>query len=323
MGKYHRGLFRNKFTGMGWCFPLTIISLALSGCLQEVSKPGTEVEVCLDQCARGDLPGNDFVRVMTLNVLHGFPTGKNRQRRLDLIASEIKRLHVDIACLQEVPWGPRMGSGVVYLSRRTSMNYVYLRANGNRNVIAFEEGVAILSRYPLKGTDFVELQPQPWFFEHRVALKATVVSPGGELDVVVAHLTLIDEDHNARQMQSLQVFVAGFDPGPVVVAGDFNTEERSAKMRTLPASWVDAYRAANPIAEGPTCCIGDLTGGPGEAPTRRIDYLFLISRGDGQMVLRTARRVFDQPFPNPDGWQWVSDHMGVMADIELRSPRFR
>jgi len=76
---------------------------------------------------------------------------------LDLIAQEIRRQDADIVCLQEVPWAPHIGSAAQYLAARTGLNHVYFRANGNRWTILFEEGEAILSRYPLRDVTFEEL----------------------------------------------------------------------------------------------------------------------------------------------------------------------
>jgi len=74
---------------------------------------------------------------MSLNVLHGHPRFEHLARRLDLIAAEIRRQDADIVCLQEVPWTRQLGGGAEYLAQRTGLNYLYLRANGNRWAILF------------------------------------------------------------------------------------------------------------------------------------------------------------------------------------------
>jgi endonuclease/exonuclease/phosphatase family metal-dependent hydrolase len=117
------------------------------------------------------------LRVLALNVLHGFPRFERLDPRLAMIADEIRRQEVDLACLQEVPWTLRQESAAEYLARETGMNYLYLWANGNRWAILSEEGAAILSRYPLRDVTFQELRPRAALFEHRVLLKATAVTP--------------------------------------------------------------------------------------------------------------------------------------------------
>jgi endonuclease/exonuclease/phosphatase family metal-dependent hydrolase len=86
------------------------------------------------------------MRILSLNMLHGHPRFVDLTSRLDLIATEITRLGADIIMLQEVPWTLQHGNAAAWLAEQTGMNYLYLRANGGRWTIFFEEGEAILSR---------------------------------------------------------------------------------------------------------------------------------------------------------------------------------
>ena len=94
------------------------------------------------------------LRFLTLNVFHGFPKFKNLSVRLGLIADEINRLDPDVVMLQEVPWRSGHDLAVDILSKSTGMNYVYIRSNGNVETLGFEEGSAILSRFPLRNPVF-------------------------------------------------------------------------------------------------------------------------------------------------------------------------
>jgi hypothetical protein len=138
---------------------LALILLLFAGVSYNASKPGQEIEGCPRGCASISPNQDNVLRVMSLNMLHGFPQFEAIQSRLDLIASEILRVEADIVCLQETPWSRQTASAAGYLSKMTALNYVYLRANGNRKVIFFEEGSAILSRYPLIGLTHKELEP--------------------------------------------------------------------------------------------------------------------------------------------------------------------
>ena len=255
---------------------------------------------------------------MSLNVLHGFPRFEHLSSRLDLVAAEIRRQDADIVCLQEVPWTLRLGSGAKYLADRTGLNYLFLRANGNRWAILFEEGEAILSRYPLRDRVAVELKPAPGLFEHRVALHATAVTPWGDLRVFATHLTTGDPGLNQGQAAALQSFVAATGSGPAVVAGDFNATEASPHIQALARAWVDTYRAANPDDPGLTCCIDDLAA-QSEPLEERIDYLFLVPGPGGEGRVVSSRKILDQPLWVGDGWQWASDHVGLLTTIELEN----
>ena len=109
----------------GW-WALLCVSFALAW-LVNVSHPGRRVEGCAQGCATATAPDETrpavgTLRVLSLNVLHGFPRFERLRPRLDLIAGEMRRQEVDLACLQEVPWTPRLGSAADYLARETGLN---------------------------------------------------------------------------------------------------------------------------------------------------------------------------------------------------------
>jgi endonuclease/exonuclease/phosphatase family metal-dependent hydrolase len=250
-------------------------------------------------------------------MLHGFPRFEHLQERLDLIAEEIRRQDADIVCLQEVPWTLHLVGAAEYLARRTGLNHLYLRANGNRWAILFEEGEAILSRYPLRDATFAELEPRAGFFEHRVVLGATAITPWGGVRVFVTHLTNGDPQVNKAQAESLMDFVGASGETPAVVAGDFNATEKSPQIEALTRQWVDTYRALHPDDEGSTCCVDDLSSAPTEPLEVRIDYLFLVPGGVEVAKAVSSQRVLDQPFQTEDHWQWASDHAGLLTAISV------
>jgi endonuclease/exonuclease/phosphatase family metal-dependent hydrolase len=296
------------------CGGLLLVGLLLTVWVLNAGRPGSRAAGCPAGCSTALQRADGPLRIMSLNVLHDFPRFQHLSRRLDLIAAEIRRQDADIVCLQEVPWTLRLGSAAGYLAGRTGLNYLYLRANGNRWAILFEEGEAILSRFPLRDPAVVELRPAPGLFEHRVALHATAVTPWGDLRVFATHLTTGDPGLNQGQAAALQSFVAATGSGPAVVAGDFNAAEDSPQIQALADVWIDTYRAANPGGPGLTCCIDDLAAQSADL-TERIDYLFLVP--DGQARVASSQKVLDKPVWVGDGWQWASDHVGLLTTIFL------
>jgi endonuclease/exonuclease/phosphatase family metal-dependent hydrolase len=277
------------------------------------SRPGSHVEGCPDGCVTAGERHEGPLRVLSLNVLHGFPGFEHLSRRLDHIAAEIRRQDADLVCLQEVPWTPHLGSGAQYLAERTGLNYLYLRANGNRWTILFEEGEVILSRFPLRDVAWIELRPRAGFFEHRMVLRATSATPWGDVAVFATHLTTGPPEINAAQAASLLAFVNASGGGPAIAAGDMNATEGSPQMQTLAAHWIDTYRSVHPSDPGFTCCVDDLAAPPTEVLEKRIDYLFLVPGRD--VTVLDARRVLTQPDQVADGWQWASDHVGLLVTI--------
>jgi len=305
-------LWKTRLRRRGW---LAILGLLMVIWVFSASRPGTRAEGCSEGCATPGQRRDGPLRVMSLNTLHGFPRFQRLAERFDLISGEIRRQDPDIVCLQEVPWVLRLGSAARYLAHQTGLNYLYLRANGSRWAILFEEGEAILSRYALRDVTVVELRPRPGLFEHRVALSATAVTPWGDVRVFATHLTNGDAEVNRSQVASLMAFVAASGEGPAVVAGDFNALEDSPQIRAI--GWIDTYRMVHPDAAGFTCCIDDLSMGPDEPLEERIDYMFLVP-GTVRVAVVESERVLDQPFRGDEGWLWASDHVGLLSEISFR-----
>jgi endonuclease/exonuclease/phosphatase family metal-dependent hydrolase len=282
------------------------------------SRPGWRVEGCFEGCASSGGHPENKLRVISLNMLHGFPQFENLTQRLELIANEIERLDVDIVLLQEVPWTWKTGNGAKHLAEKTGLNYAYQRANGNRWAILFEEGEAILSRHPLIFTDSFELKPREGFFRHRVVLHAISLTPLGNVDLYVVHLTNGGEIMNLQQTESLSQYVKSPLESFAIVAGDFNAIPESPQIQTLANQWIDTFASNNPGLIPNTCCVEDLGQGKAE-PNKRIDFIFLLP-GEVEINTLGTERVFDQPFEIPGGSLWVSDHMGLMVDFIESAP---
>src|SRR5690606_8914056 len=124
-------------------------TLAVAGFLAPglASRVGDDVVACLAGCASETPRRPGPLRIVTLNMFHGWPGFTYQDARVDLIVRELEARDPDIVFLQEVPRTRRHGFAVEALARRLGRNHVYVRANGNHDIIGFEEGVAILSRF--------------------------------------------------------------------------------------------------------------------------------------------------------------------------------
>ena len=279
------------------------------------STAGKRAQGCPQGCALRTTRRPGPLRVMSFNVLHGFPSFENLGDRLELAAAEVLRQDADLVLLQEVPWTRQVRDGAELLAKRTGFNYLYLRAQGNRWAILFEDGVAILSRFPLKEPAVVELKPREGFFVPRVALSAIAETPWGDLSLFVTHVAGSDDQINRGQIAALREFVAFRTDGPGIVAGDFNAGPDTPQIESLTKIWIDTYRAVNPQEIGLTCCIDDLHAGPSEPLEERIDYNFLLPGGGMHVV--SAQLILDQPFPFAGNWLWASDHVGILVRLEF------
>jgi endonuclease/exonuclease/phosphatase family metal-dependent hydrolase len=221
------------------------------------------------------------VRVVTWNLWWRLG---NWEARADVIAHTLDKLRPDLVCLQEV-WreGDRNHAGL--LAERLGMEYVFAVDRTERGI---DQGVALLSRWPLTEIEHRPL-PIPADVEQRnVALRAVVQGPRGPLLLVTTHL--IPYPHRSewreQQVRALVEFVAERkrQPPTTIVAGDFNAAPDADEIRLLtgrraPAvpGWVflDAWDTAGDGSAGCTMTKTNPNSAPLLLPNLRWDYIFV------------------------------------------------
>lgn len=264
------------------------------------------------------------ITIATLNMLHGLPRFEHLEQRKALILAELKRLAPDVILLQEVPVfrnrpeqiGPWLAEGLGY-------NLAYGRANGRAVWIGFEEGEALLSRFPIREIQRHVLLPKPGVFENRIVLRAVIDTPLGMLEVYNTHFShRVNRDSlRLKQAADLTRFLRDtyvFRELPALIGGDINAFPDSPPTRLLlEQGFEDAALQVEPPADGPTSWFRDITD-PADSPKARIDYLFLYSEGAAkQFTVRRCTRFLDQPFQTPTGSLWASDHVGVLCELAV------
>jgi endonuclease/exonuclease/phosphatase family metal-dependent hydrolase len=180
----------------------------------------------------------------------------------------------------------------------------------------FEEGPAILSRWPIVETEILDLPRCVKFYDPRVVLRAAIETPRGRMQVFSTHTS-----HDPCQARRLGEFVrAHTGPLPGLIMGDFNALESTEWMQALvrDAALVDAYRAANPSAPGPT--VWQRPDAPERTATRRVDFIFVRPGTAAAARVRSSRVILSTPGRLANGTTlWPSDHYGVVAEIALDS----
>jgi endonuclease/exonuclease/phosphatase family metal-dependent hydrolase len=243
--------------------------------------------------------------VMTANLWHDWPRYRRQRARLEAFAQLVELEGADLLLLQEVARSRDLQADV-WLAERLGMAHVYGQANGHQQHGDFEEGVAILSRYPLSEPSLCYLAPRPFSLVRRLAVGVTVRAPGGDFLAISAHLGH-GRSLNTRQLDRLQAWVKKFAANrPAIVGGDFNTGESSPQMRLLRHQWLDLFRQANPGDEGYTYHLRWPWGNP--MFSQRLDYLFL-RQGSCPWRLIEAQAV-----QSPG--QAHSDHLAVLARLQ-------
>ena len=271
------------------------------------------------------------LRAVTFNLLHGGPAsgwrgdGAHLEERLSMVTRELQALAPDVVALQEASITRGRGNVAARLAQALGLHWAHAsatrRVSGLRWIdrlivwaINFEEGPAILSRFPIVDTEVVELPRCRKFYDPRVVLRATVQTPRGALDVFSTHT-----GHDACQVRRIAEIVGARRGAlPALVMGDFNAADTAEWMVALARQhgFIDAFRAATPAGRGAT--VWQQPDAATATATRRVDFIFIVPNGAPAPQVRHSDVVLDTPARREDGSTlWPSDHYGVLADVEL------
>ena len=291
-------------------------------------------------------------KVVTYNVYHGYPRCHQIETRLGLLERELAAESPDVVILQEMSNSELYGHLAERLvdglrGRGLTYSMIYEPANGSlRDAGVFEEGSAILSRWPITGSECRrlaaahEVRREYHGFEYqefRIALRATLeIGPEVALDVFGAHITDAEPQSATSprrlQIEDLAAFVTERPSHalPAIIGGDFNAAPESSEIAWLRRSgFYDLCAESEP---GPTNDRNDRDlENPVDTADQRVDYLFVAPRqSPGEQALRQAqgerrdvrvlavRRFLDRAFElEPGRFLWVSDHSGILAEFEL------
>ncbi len=169
-------------------------------------------------CLLASLPASPItLRIASLNLAKQW-----NPRVLDQIRNQPDLRQADILLLQEVVDGEQrhMPSDV---AQTLGLKVVFAKAF--RLDEQFDEGLAILSRYPVSARKVLPLTHNSLHFHTRIriALAATVESPLGGIRIIDTHLdNRINESEKRAQLEGIWAETSSFT-GPFIVGGDFNT----------------------------------------------------------------------------------------------------
>lgn len=247
----------------------------------------------------------DGLTVLSANLWHDWPRQHRWAQRLDAVAELIEQERADVVLLQEVARTTSHHADE-QLAHRLGMARVYARANGAVEAIGFEEGLAVLGRFPIERVHLRQLGRSHNPLTRRIALGAELITPLGRLHAVSVHLGLSQRANDA-QLRALRAWVAEIGAGtPAVIGGDFNAPEVRREMARTGTAWVDTFRRVHPRADSST----HASGLPWRrwSPARRIDYVFLQQGTEQQWQVVDAAHLDAPGGPH-------SDHRAVVARL--------
>jgi len=240
--------------------------------------------------------------VLSANLCHPWPHLQRGKERLQQFIRLVQDHQADLLLLQEV-WQTRRHRVHELLAEELGMNVVYARTNGDRFQIGFEEGLAILSHFPLIPQGIKVFRSSLHPFARRQALAALVKTPCGDLLAVSTHLS-INPWRNRRQVKELITWVEN-QSSQAIIGGDFNAPETTSRIALLKERWMDTLRHIHPSHADATThqmvlpVIGELR--------HRLDYLFLYQKEKVWQILNAGKEA-RYPF---------SDHAAVWTQLGL------
>lgn len=276
------------------------------------------------------------LRVVTFNVWNN----EGDARRPELINRELKRLDPDLVAFQEV-LQTRETKTLSRLLDGLDLHAIH-QADVQRYVPPFSDrygGTAIASRWPHQLVEALDLRlagaiDVPWS-----TLAASIALPGiGKMLFIAATAAWRLSAEAAREQQAIAITELDArhrQELPTVIAGDFNATPDAASIRYLSGRqslngrsvrYHDAWAVAG---EGPgytwTVDNPHARAGAGQIVRQphqrsRFDYVF-VGGWDAHprsfAKVEAARLAFDKPV---DG-VWLSDHSGLVVDLDVGADR--
>ena len=282
-------------------------------------------------CGEGEEPrkqSSGIIYAASFNLLHDWPYYMRIADRLEIAAQGFERENIDVLGIQEVSVTPGTGNSLETLALRLGYYYVYARLEGSFDLIKFEDGNGVLSRFPIVEKEVFRFPHQVDPFENRSVIRAVIRSPSGPFTIFSTHLSGGSSTVNLQQALDLADFITSRrTAGPAFLTGDFNASPDSPAIQALTGEYgfIDVYASVNPDDPGFTCCVCILEGyfNPFDAcppiPLQeRIDYLFLIPGLEYKGEVVASSLLLNTPYTDTsDGLLWASDHVGVEALLRL------
>jgi endonuclease/exonuclease/phosphatase family metal-dependent hydrolase len=243
----------------------------------------------------------DPVRVVTYNV----NTGLDPDALADAIIADPDIARAGVFLIQEEESYPdEPGSRASRLAARLGLGYVYVPA---REKNGGTHGLAILSAFPIDGVEKMELATTETGVQ-RIVVAADIDVGGSLLHVIDVHLeTRLNPGERVLQLRPAVLDA----PGPVLVAGDFNTNKFAwleGEAPILPTVTADADQS--PVLDSYMRSLGYATPTSGSGPTEhmyglefRLDSIY--TRGLDVTFGGVARDVD------------TSDHWPLWMDVRL------
>jgi endonuclease/exonuclease/phosphatase family metal-dependent hydrolase len=252
------------------------------------------------------------MRIMTWNVWGRFGPWQQRE---PLISETIAAVRPDVLALQEV-WSISGTGQADALAARHGLHATFTRSHmPNDPDEDVELGLAILSRWPIRGAESIRLPTGAG--PDTVALLVHLRHPDATLHVMTACLDWEEDhqEHRVRQSQELLEILTSSEldgPLPVILAGDLNAPPVTPEIHVLTSAMTDCWSAARTEHANTFDASNPYVSSHDWHADTRIDYI-LARSGHLHHALRMETATLaghSHATHNPP-----SDHYAVVADL--------
>lgn len=254
--------------------------------------------------------------VLTINLKNPLLGQADAEKRLQIVADTIVDRQPDVVALQEVT---REEEGQPSFAEKLAgmTGYEWVWEYTFTVPFLFEEGLGILSRWPVvwSGSQFLPHTDLVLF--QRKVLGTRLATPHGDMQFFCSHMTT-DSNETVKADQALAVYqFIGTHPSPLpgFLAGDLNAKPDTLAMRFLrgeaeyqgvTGDLSDAWLTVHPDEDGFTM--------ESNNPTKRIDYIYQVPGKESTAEATSCEIVFDKTV----GGLYASDHLGVLCGFSLK-----
>jgi endonuclease/exonuclease/phosphatase family metal-dependent hydrolase len=266
------------------------------------------------------------IRVATLNVwgLPG-PLSASLDARMREIGKRLRALDLDAIAFQEV-WADDARHRLVAAGRKAGLAHAWHASAG------FGGGLLVLSRLPIRSSRFMAFSlrgdpgrpDHPDYYSGKGWVTLELETRAGTLAFIDTHLharyandvSHAYRAHRVGQIVELALASRGLAQ-PVIAAGDLNFADTDPEHAILTGLAGLRDLAAELDEPAPTVLRTNPYRARSTKPDRRIDYVLARDGGGTAVIPLATERIFDEPLEIDGSPASVSNHAGVLAELEL------
>jgi len=258
-----------------------------------------------------------------------FETMHRHEREVDIIASAIAHLKIDVICFQEVgeymhdpitfPYGESPSNMAFRICTRLRKWGFWYHIHQDWSHIGFHrwrEGTAIMSRYPMHHnySTYVSIdRRKDNYMSRNITVSCVDIPHFGLLHITNAHLSwahhgFFEEYNNLLKLINSRLH---FGVKGDLIVGDFNAPSGGHAYNHIVGNglYVDQFHELYPERFYEPSYHGQIDGWKNSSP-KRIDYIF--KRNGHPLRIKSMEIIFNNHF-----YPIVSDHFGYLAKFQL------